>query len=32
MLGPVYCWEKTSYDPGELLGASPENEEDDLVF
>ena len=31
-LGPLYYWEKTSYDPSELLEAAPENEEDDVVF
>jgi hypothetical protein len=30
--GPRYWWEKTSCDPNELLRASPEDEDDEIVF
>lgn len=31
-MGPHYNWEKTSWDPSELLLARPEDEDDEIVF
>jgi len=31
-IGPRYFWEKTSWDPSELLFARPDDEEGELVF